>query len=78
MHAEEDDPETAFLAANLAAIAISIDEIAASAKDDNAYWATYLALTAGVAPAPSKCVGPGNGAFSLSSNNLQQPQQEPT
>ena len=38
--AEEDDPETAILAANLAAIAISIDEIASAAKVDDAYWAT--------------------------------------
>ena len=53
--AEEDDTETAFLADNLASIAISIEEVASSAKDDNAYWETFLALSAGTAPSPSKC-----------------------
>ena len=53
--AEEDDTQTAFLAANLASIAISIEEVASSAKSDGAYWETYLALTAGTTPSPSKC-----------------------
>ena len=53
--AKEDNTETAILAANLAAIAISIDEIAAAAKEDDAYQATYLALSAGEAPVPSRC-----------------------
>ena len=55
MLAEEDDPETAILAPNLAAIAISIDEIASAAKVDDAYWATYSALSAGEAPLSAKC-----------------------
>ena len=55
VQAEEDDPETAILAANLAAIAISIDEIASTAKVDAAYWATYSALSAGKTPLSAKC-----------------------
>ena len=50
VQAEEDDPETAILAANLAAIAISINEIASAAKEDEAYWATYSALSTGEKP----------------------------
>ena len=55
VQAEEDNAETAFLAANLAAIAITIDDVASAAKDDNAYRKTYLALSAGDMPLPSKC-----------------------
>ena len=47
IQAEEDDPETIIVAANLAAIAISIDEVAAAAQTDEAYWATHTALSAG-------------------------------
>ena len=45
MLAEEDDAETAFLVANLVAIAITIEDVASAAKDDSAYRETYLALS---------------------------------
>ena len=45
----------AIIAANLAAITISIDEITAAAQKDKAYWATYSALSAGQIPLTAKC-----------------------
>ena len=53
--AEEDNTKTAFLVVNLAAIAISIEEVASFTESDKAYWETYLALSAGTAPSPSRC-----------------------
>ena len=55
IQAKEDDPETAIIAANLAAIAISIDEVAAAARTDEAYWATHSALSAGQIPLAVNC-----------------------
>ena len=55
MQAKEDNPETAILAANLAAIAISIDEIASAAKENEAYWATYSALLTGENHRADRC-----------------------
>ena len=53
--ADSDDMETAFMAANLAAIAITMEDVASAAKSDDSYRATYLALTAGEAPSPAEC-----------------------
>ena len=50
MHAKEDDPETVIAAANLAAIAVSLDEVAAAARENGAYWATHTALSGGQVP----------------------------
>ena len=52
---EEDKVETKFLAANLAAIAITIDDVAAAAREDPAYSETYKALSAGDVLSPAKC-----------------------
>ena len=49
------DAGTAFLAASLAAMPISIDKLASCAKNNNAYWADRTALLAGTAPTTSKC-----------------------
>ena len=55
VHAEEEDPETIIVATNLAAIAISIDEVAAAAQEDVAYWAMHTALSTGQTPLVSMC-----------------------
>ena len=52
---EEDEVETKFLAANLAAIAITIDDVAAAAREDPAYRETYDALSTGDILSPAKC-----------------------
>ena len=54
VHAE-DDPETLIVAANLAAIAISIDEVAEAAQEDEAYWDTHTAMSTGQAPSAGSC-----------------------
>ena len=52
---EDDETETKFLAANLAAIAITIEDVAAAAREDPAYSETYRALSAGDVLSPAKC-----------------------
>ena len=55
MLAENDNTGTALLAANLAAITITIEDVASAAIDNSACRETYRALSAGTVPSPSKC-----------------------
>ena len=55
VHAEENDPATLIVAANLAAIAISMDRVAEAAREDNAYWAIHTALSTRQAPSAGSC-----------------------